>query len=189
MVNANYKLAMFVLALSICGCKTIWINTSAMNDLSGASNVVQLQISPTDVTGWQQVAGSDGFNVYSAQGLYKPLDGGADPFNQKGVIEGIIQKLDGPTPTKLEAIVLDFGSEPKAITMFQFRVQTINPPQLIIPNFSDSMAFASSTLDGVTVYAYIKKFYFEVALSGFQDQSEALQTASLFVDLYSSKIE
>ena len=84
---------------------------------------------------------------------------------------------------------MDFGNENKAQKMFTIKQESCSS-KLKIPSYNDTVASACSGMVGnYTVYSFIKKFYIELQISGMQDQSEALQTASLFLDLYASKIE
>ncbi|MGB7568168.1 MAG: hypothetical protein WBM07_09925 [Chitinivibrionales bacterium] len=185
-VTGKFLLCSFL--LSFCLCKTIWINTSKDNDLSGANSVAQLQIMPADVSGWQQSGGASGWTILSASNLHTILDGGDMPYLQNHLIEAGIQYLQGPSGKSLQVYCMDFGTETNSRQMVEdqkIQITTL----LIIPNYPDSVAIASATLGGVNAYAYFNKFYIELQLTGFQDQGEALRTASLFMDLYSSKIE
>jgi hypothetical protein len=182
------KIFLCALLLSFCVCKTIWINTSKDNDLSGANSVAQLQIMPTDVTGWQQTNGASGWVIVSASNLHNYIDGGDMLYITNNLIEAGIQTLQGPSGKLLTVYCMDFGTVKWSQKTVSDQRNTIAIP-LDIPNFPDSSAIAAANLGGVTAYAYFNKFYFELALTGFQDQAEALRMASLFLDLYSSKIQ
>jgi len=181
------KILLCALLLSFCVCKTNWINTSKDNDQSGANSVSQLQIMPSDVTGWQQMNGASGWLIVSGSNLYTVIDGGDMPYTKNHLIEAGIQSLQGGQKL-LTVYCMDFGIVANSKQMVEDQ-RNVYSPQLPIPNFSDSIAFAFPTLGGVTAFAYLGKFYIELQLTGFQDQLESLRTASLFLDLYSSKIE
>jgi len=186
MVKGIWNVLLCMFLLSFCTCKTIWINTSKDNDSSGANSVSQLEIMPTDVTGWQQVAPP--WSIISASNLHTVMDGGDILYIQNHVIEAGIQYLQGPNSKQIQTYCMDFGNQINSHQMFLDQKQTA-PVILNIPNYPDTVAIAASALGGVTVYAYFSKFYLELSLTGFQDQAEALQTASLFLDIYTSKIE
>ena len=189
MLKVNYKLLLCAFLSSMCLCKIVWINTSKDNDQSLANNVGQLQITPTDVTGWKQIAGPTGFATFSASNFNQDVDGGDDQYKKHHMIEVTDQRLEGASGKQLKSFCFDFGDKTNALDMFDEQAQLITT-KLHIPYYNDSVALAGGGIGGIyTVYAYFKKFYIEMQLTGMQDQSEMLQTAFLFLDLYASKIE
>jgi|GEM_PF-2162442 len=189
MPEVNYKLSLCVLVSSLCLCKMIWINTSKDNDQSLANNVGQLQITTTDVTGWKQIAGPTGFSTFSASNFNQDVDGGDVPYTKNGMIEVTDQRLEGSSGKQLKSYCMDFGDENKARTMFDDQI-TLITTRLHIPYYNDTVAIAGGGVGGTyVVYAHFKKYYIEMQITGMQDQSEMLQTAFLFLDLYASKIE
>jgi hypothetical protein len=187
MLKVFCKIFLCAVLLSFCVCKTNWINTSKDNDQSGANSVAQLQIMPSDVTGWQQTNGASGWETYSASNLHNLIDGGDMQYTSRGLIEMGQQTL-GSGQKILIVYCMDFGNAANSKLMYGDKYNA-NSPLLAIPNFPDSVAIATPTLGGVTAFAIFGKFYLELAFQGFQDQAEALRTTSLFIDLYSSKIE
>jgi hypothetical protein len=187
MIGRVINILLCAFFLSFCVCKTIWINTSKENDSIGATTVDQLQITSADVGGWQL---SD-YNIYSATGLRGPLDGGADQYISSGLIEAAIQNLTGSSGKILQAYCMDFGNEENSITMDLVMKHNISGSPLPIPYFPDTVAQAqgASAAGVIAVYAHFKKFFIQLAITGCQNQIEALQTASLFLLIYQSKIE
>ena len=190
MLKVTLKIAASSFLLTLCLCRTIWINTSKDNDLSSANSVGQLQITTMDVTGWRQTAGPTGFCIYSASNFNLDVDGGDRPYiNNGGLIEIADQRLEGASTKQVMAWCMDFGDETMSRNMFKYQYNASTTRQ-DIPYYSDSIAVAANISGGQgSVYAYFKKFYIELQFTGLQDQTEVLQTASLFLDIYSSKIE
>jgi hypothetical protein len=191
MIRALCKILLYTLPLTVCVCNTVWINTSKENDSVGATTVRQLQITPTDVSGWKQ---SD-FNTYSGAALRGPLDGGADMYMAGGpgggqMIEASIQDLTGPSSKVVQVYCMDYGNEVSSIAMQNVMEENISGSPLNIPYFSDTLAEGSpsSSAGAITVYSHFKKFFIQLSIFGCQNQIEALQTASLFLQIYQSKI-
>jgi hypothetical protein len=193
MIKAICNILLCSLCVFFCVCKTVWINTSKENDSVGATSVGQLQITPTDVSGWTQ---SD-FNTYPGATLRGPLDGGADLYMAGGggpgegqMIDAAIQDMTGPSGKSLTAYCMDYGNEISAIGMQQVLVNSFS--NLVnIPYFSDTLAVGvpATSPGAITIYAHFNKFFIQLAITGCQNQTEALQTASLFLQIYQSKID
>ena len=187
MLKAIRIILLGVLLLFLCLCKAVWINTSKDNDSSVATSVGQLMLTTADVTGWQQ-AGQP-FAIFSAATLNQALDGGDIPYIQNGGLIAVgIQEMTGSGGKQVELFCIDYGAEATAFSYFQTWTVQLTVPKKI-PNYNDSLAVFESTGGGTAkVYAHFKKFYIEFRLSGFQDESDALETASLFLDIYASRI-
>jgi len=189
MTKINHTIIACSFLLTLCLCRTIWINTSKDNDLSTANSVGQLQISSMDVTGWKQTAGPTGFCIFSASNFNLDVDGGVQLYIQNGLIEVADQRVEGASGKQLTSYCMDFGNEIAARKMFD--IQKLSCSTLLnIPYYSDTVGIAGNVSGGKGyIYAHFKKFYIELLFIGLQDQTEVLQTASLFLDIYSSKIE
>jgi hypothetical protein len=83
---------------------------------------------------------------------------------------------------------MDFGTTANAAAMVQ-RQASIYSPLINIPGYDSTVTIASPALGGITVFAHFGKFYIEVSFIGYQDQSQAISDAKLFLDLIKSKIQ
>jgi hypothetical protein len=189
MLKAIRIILLGVLLLFLCLCKAVWINTSKDNDSSVATSVGQLKIQPTDISGWQDDNASPPYAIFTSATLREAIDGGDGDFiNHGGLIAGGIQSMMGANGKRIRSFSMDYGDQETALWYFQNLTSSITV-RIHIPNYSDSIAVFDAGGGGTyTVFAYFKKFFFKLQLTSFQDESDALETAALFLDIYSSKI-
>lgn len=128
--------------------------------------------------------------VYIGTQLYDFNDGGAPPYLEKGCIRTGVQVFDDPNNgTLVNSIIMDFGTDSNAVSMFnekkiQNAGQTIKDPQ-----YPDSVAFMVLVLGGVQGYGHYKNYYFEISPTGFSDNTLAIQTFDQFFTLYRNKVD
>lgn len=156
------------------------------------SNIRQLEIANNEIPDWSVVKSADSFNVYTAANLHEVLDGGDLLYVQGGVVEIGIEDLEKAVNDTdyVYAYFMDFGTDINAAAMVQTEVSNFsggdNP--IVITGYDNNVALARGNLGGITVYAHFKKFYIELSFTGYQDQSQAISDAKLFLDLIKSKI-
>jgi hypothetical protein len=107
------------------------------------------------------------------------------------MIDAAIQELNGPLGKSVRVFGMDYGNEISSIAM-QKSMELMGGTSLVnIPYFSDTLAEGSfsSGIGGINVWAHFNKFYIEISVSNCQNQNEAIQIASLFLQIYQSKID
>ena len=163
---------------------------------SPGENVQQLEIANNEITGWGidtngLGAGYSSQNPFavSAANLHNVIDGGDMQYIDEGCIEAIFEYLQKYNSFEQATIYfMDFGTTANAAAMVQ-RQASIYSPLINIPGYDSTVTIASPALGGITVFAHFGKFYIEVSFIGYQDQSQAISDAKLFLDLIKSKIQ
>jgi hypothetical protein len=157
------------------------------------TTVGQLEISDTSVSGWaKSTANGDTFCTYPIDSFYNgppgSIDGGAIPYDSIGCKEIAYQTLTGPGPMISSSYAMDFATIAKASAMFEYK-KFSQIPNLAVPGFDLSTAFAKSLTNGATVYTHFNKFFIEITLLGYTDDAAALDPASKFLDVFKEKIK
>jgi hypothetical protein len=157
------------------------------------TTVDQLEISDAAVSGWaKSTANADTFCTYPIDSFYccapGSVDGGAVPYDSSGCKEIAYQTLTGPSPMIYTSYAMDFVTIAKASAMFGIS-KSSQIPNVAIPGFDISIAFAKSITNGVIVYAHFNKFYIEITLLGYTDDAAALDPASKFLGVFKEKIK
>lgn len=138
------------------------------------------------ISGWTENKES-GYVEYSSGTLFDLINGGADQYNDEGLVEGIQQKMTSSSGDKsYSAFVMDFGTADNATAMFE-KMKLNEADPLAIGNYIESVAFGSRHLSGINAYAHFGKYYFEITLSGYSDESLAISEAEAFLEVYEQK--
>jgi hypothetical protein len=173
--------------LVLAACNKPGVNSN--NHPPGATSVSGLEILPSDSTGWAQDTNADTFTVNGEENFHGVLDGGDAEYISRGLVEVSVQNLAGPDSQTMKAFCMDFGTAAKAYAMFEYKKLSVATP-LTIPPFATNAAAGNPLpfLKGIAVYSCFGKFYIELQMVQFKDQALAVSAASLFLTLYSSKI-
>jgi hypothetical protein len=170
-----------VLLWSVFLCK----NSYPAETASIPAALENLNIKKGDISNWNP---ESDMTVYVADNLYELIDGGATPYLEKGVIKTGYQRLTGPENTIVECYIFDFGSEAKALAMFeQKKKERVNDTVKDIA-YTDSIVVVSPVLGGVSSSAHSGSFCMELNVTGFHSQTLALETLDFFLGFYRNKI-
>jgi hypothetical protein len=185
--KATFARAAFSALLVLAACNKPGVNSN--DHPPGATSVSGLEILPSDSTGWVQDTNADTFTVSGEANFHGVLDGGDVEYISRGLVEVSVQNLAGPDSQTMKAFCMDFGTAAKAYAMFEYKKSSVASP-LTIPPFATNTAAGNPVplLQGITVYSCFGKFYLELQMVGFKDQALAVSAASLFLTLYSLKI-
>ena len=164
---------------------------SGSGPLSATEFGSKYKFSDNEVPGWTQTPVSptepSPYNVYDGQvELDGRIDGG-DVYSSRGCRVSMYQDLTGSGTEICTAIAMDFVTADKATGMFAFQQQN-KGASIAVPGYGASDALASAfTLGGQNVYAHFSASYFELWLSGFDDDTSAGAAAKQFLDVFKSK--
>jgi len=179
--------ALLVLGLASlmpCGCDVVYVNYAQS---SGIVTVRTLELSPSDISGWKTPPG-ESYKILVGDEWYGYIDGGAPVYLNNGMIEGGVQKIHGASLQSAEIWVMDFGTAQNAEKMFADEKAQISDARTL-PSFDAGVAvFDNGASDGGTAHAHFSNFYFQIALSGFNDKLQAVQSADLFLRVYQAKM-
>ena len=183
-MRCHYGLIIAAGALCLMSCSNLTF--ISVPDSGIPTTVAQLRLFNGDISGWIESANADSFNVYTGTELETPLDGGADVYTNMGMIQAFIQEMQGPNPEDLVIYTMDFGTPGAATQMFEQEQSQWGASSLPISGYDNATAFATSTSGGtgVNVYAHFDKFYMQLMLSGFANQTDAMSKAYLFLHLF-----
>jgi hypothetical protein len=189
MKKATLARVVFSALLVLAACNKPGVNSNANNPPAGVTSVSNLEILPSDSTGWVQDTNADTFTVSGEANFHGVLDGGDVEYISRGLVEVSVQNLAGPDSETMKTFCMDFGTAAKAYAMFEYKKSSVATP-LTIPPFATNMAAGTPLvfLQGIAVYACFGKFYIELQMVQFKNQDLAVSAAALFLTLYSSKI-
>lgn len=117
------------------------------------------------------------------------MNGGADTYTQFGVTEYVFQKLDGSDGKEIRAYVMDMADEASGLELYQL-MKNNAISTLSLQGYEESAAIINvfRTTSTYKLYARLDRFYVELDLRGFTDDTDARTTAKLFLDLYGSRL-
>jgi hypothetical protein len=145
----------------------------------------KLSIINGDISYWSP---ESDMNVYVGDQLYEHIDGAATQYLEKGVIKTGYQRLTDPNSATVECYMFDFGSDAKAMAMFeQKRIERANDTVKDL-NYPDSIVVVSPVLGGVSGCAHFGNFYMELNVMGFSAQVPAIETLDIFLGFYKNRI-
>jgi hypothetical protein len=183
------------LFLFFLSCNLVFIQDEDSGGQQKATNVRMLKFTNTDISNWKMAPSADSFTLWTAANFYDDVDGGIEVYTDKGLIEVADIHLVGPTGSDgvqneiaVHSFIMDFGTESNAQDEFNYQKTKYSADAFDIPKYSSKIAFARAVFGGITVYAYFRKFYFELQFIGFDNQNHAVSTALLFLGLFQMKI-
>lgn len=134
------------------------------------------------IAGWSESV-AEGYVEYDTTDLYTYIDGGAIPYIKTGMENGIRQKLVGPDSVRLDALVMDFGSEAEARAMYQLKLDNYQI-RLPIGSYAESTAFGYQFLNGASVFAYFGRYYCDLTFIQYREPGQAVVDAAAFISFY-----
>jgi hypothetical protein len=152
----------------------------------GVSSASDLRLT-TEISGWSDNAGQ--YKEYDCDGLFDLIDGGAVAHRDNGLIEGIYQEMSGLNGRAVKIFVEDFGTAANATSMFEYAEQSYVTQPVTITSYPATVATASQTLSGISVYAHFGKFYFSLDFQGYTDQTTPVSDANGFLATYENKLQ
>ena len=177
-----HRLILVSCALLLAACSG---GGAATLDVNGFGQ--KYKLADNEISGWTQSTKSDSYAVYTPATLTEKIDGQADPYITHGMNFTLFQYLVGPDPQNCTLWAMDFGTEAKAKLMATDR-QTTMGASLTVSPYDSSVAMASQSLSGITVFAYFKALYLEIVLDGFgSDVDSARQAGVKFLQVMEAK--
>jgi hypothetical protein len=139
-----------------------------------------------EIDGWTEEKNS--YVAFDTSSLFDLINGGAPEYIDNGLVEGITQRLKGPSPLAIEVFAEDFGTPEAARTMFLRKAGS--GADSTIATCRDTLCLSFSPfIGGVAAYAAVERFYFEIALTGAGDEREARARMQPFLRWYVRRID
>ncbi len=171
-----------VVTVLLSSCKLVYRDFTA----DAQATIYSFRLTNEDLSGWSENPGAP-FKVYIGEDLRGPIDGGADKYLERGLIQSSIQSMQNAQNQQVEILVLDFGDPAKATIMYE-EVKSSLPDISKSGSFEIEDAFINKgIIGGCDAYAHYGSFYFELKLTGYEDQNQAIRTADLFLRVYDAK--
>jgi hypothetical protein len=174
-----------------------YTKTNLSISISGGVLRNKFQISNTMIPGWKMAHSTidSSFVLWSASRLTDDIDGGAVRYTTLGMLQAADISMIGPNnsegnPNILtnNSFVMDFGNETNAKKIYAHQKdQFFDEQALSITGYGDSVAFAKSSLSGITLYSYYKQFYFELIFDQYIENDQAVADGKKFLDYFISK--
>ncbi|MBF0430745.1 MAG: hypothetical protein HQK83_05670 [Fibrobacteria bacterium] len=140
----------------------------------------------SEISGWTEEDGS--YQLYDLVLLRAgAMNGDADQYGDKGMIEGIEQKLVQDKPY-LQLFIMDFGTAAAAASMFDVKAQQIAAKQTI-GAYEQTVAVSTKySRGGIITYAHFDKYYIELQFETYAEADFAYADAALFLAFYEEKL-
>ena len=153
--------------------------------------VKSLQVKAEDVSQWTE--DQDGFKEFSNLAMLTVImNGGADLYYNQGVIEGFIQYMSKTgTDYKIQSRVMDFGTAPKAVEMYDYIIQDVGTKQGVGSyGLEVALVDPDGALTGCKAYAHFGQYFIELALTDYgSKKTEATNNAVSFIEVFKTKID
>ena len=168
-------MSIFLLAV---GCKLV------TDDEGSDLGIRSFKLAANEVSGWTETSYFE-YNVSNCSDN-AGLNGGAAKYVEKGLVEGIKQRLM-KSDYNADIFIMDFGNSSNATDMFDNMSAGIDPKQPV-GDFGMAIAVLDEHLSGVNVYAHFNKYFFEIHFTGYSNKADAKTTAASFIELYENKV-
>ncbi|MBN1758203.1 MAG: hypothetical protein JW863_07795 [Chitinispirillaceae bacterium] len=160
------------------------------DDDAGTRDVYSLRISSGEMSPWVE-AESDGYvacpNPEAFAGTR--VNGYVQRFQDRGLIEGFVQELNGGGDIWGSVYVMDFGTAEKANDMFVYQ-DAENTQKLAVSGIAQTVAgIDNSSGDGCIGYGHFDRFYIQVSLGGYADKTDSQKDAKTFLEHFQSKVK
>jgi hypothetical protein len=165
------------------------IITSIINKNDSTGHITNLRVANNSVAGW--VEDYSEYRMYDGQILMdQMIDGGAVPFIDHGLIEGIKQLFRFDTVYECELYTMDFGTLGNSHSMFEFmKPDPSDPPPLSVEGFDTTVVIGTKNLTGCFIIARFDRFFIQLQMSGYNaDTASALRDAKAFLTVLKKKI-
>ena len=165
-------------------------DTVVIVSLDGFSPI--FKFADNELPGWIQDTNtiSNPFTVWKGEDLVGLIDGGADLYVNRGCMMTMAQNLvgpNGPDAQTCTVYAMLCGTNVQADTIFAYQ-KFNNEASVTIPQFDTSVAIANGGVFGnITVFAHYKTMYFELQLSGYNDQDSSRSVAEQMLKILESK--
>jgi hypothetical protein len=165
-------------------------DTVVIVSLDGFSPI--FKFADNELPGWTQDTNtvSNPFTVWKGEDLVGLIDGGADLYVNRGCMMTMAQNLvgpNGPDAQTCTVYAMLCGTNVQADTIFAYQ-KFNNEASVTIPQFDTSVAIANGGVFGnITVFANYKTMYFELQLSGYNDQDSSRSVAEHMLKMLESK--
>jgi hypothetical protein len=148
-------------------------------------------VKDNEIPGWRM--GPESFSVWSASNLSEDIDGGAEHYIDRGMLQAAEISMTGPVENGKTAMVsqysfiMDFATTAKAKAMYDSsRAAFLLNGQA---SMFDSVSFYREALDGIIAYSHCRQFYFELIFAGFSGTEKALVAAKTLLNFFRGKID
>jgi hypothetical protein len=167
-----------ILTCGLAGCRIV------EDEGGGGSVTVRSFRIGNEIQGWSE-ASAEGYMELDPSTLRTSLvNGGADIYNNNGMVEAMQQVLESADGNRLTACIMDFASAHNATDMYDIKYAEEVAAPLGITGYPDDRAIAKSLLGGAWIFAHFDRFYIEIELQGYTQQGDALDAARLFLEYY-----
>lgn len=172
-------------SLLVCISFILWrCDRVSTVEVESQVTLTQLLIEENDVQQWTQDA--DGYSTYkTADELYGLINGGAEEYLNRGMIEGFQQNMSrSGTDYAARVMVMDFGTIEKAVDFYNFKTSQISPT-VKAGDYTPSIAVLDpAPLTGCYGYARFRQFYLEFGFTGYgSEKNEAYNNAARYGDV------
>jgi hypothetical protein len=156
---------------------------------SGGLKTQNLRIT-TDLPGWTEEAASfQTFTTVDQLAGDVGLDGEAYLYSNKGLTEGIYQKLTSRAGNRMELYILDFGSDAGAAAVFAGVAASQVSDAKQIGSMARSVAVVQDNNNSAVIYAHLGRLFFKLSMTDYGGAFlNATSAANLFLNFYKSKI-
>ncbi len=187
MCKIPFRTVVFFCIATALSCAKSGVNTQVQNT---SPSVNSLKIVSAAGTGFSQVADADSFVIYTPENLNLAINGGNVEYIDRGLIAASAQNFTSADSRTMRSLCMDFGTAAKASAMYAYKKASVTAA-LTIPSFDSSVAVGKPEIlfQGITAFAWFDRFYFEIRLLGYADQTQALGNAAVFLSQYASKIQ
>ena len=175
--------AVCVVALVFFGCAHV--KTAEAHGVMAAN----LRIT-TELVGWSETAASfQAFTTVDQLAGDVGLDGEAYLYSDKGLIEGLYQKLTSRAGYRMELYLLDFGSDATAAGVFAGVTASQVSDGKSVGTLARATALSQDNNNSAIFYAHLGRFFFKLSMTDYGGAFlNATDAALLFFDFYKRKI-
>lgn len=156
----------------------------------GSRTVTSLKIAEGDASGWTEA--DQGYQAFKTpQELYGIINGGADIYVDRGLIEGFQQEIEiEGSDYYATFMIMDFSNADNAKSMFDYKADLVSTKEST-GTYDDATAIIDmGQLTGCSGFAHFGQFYLELGFSGYgSNKSDAKNTAVSFMEIIKSKID
>jgi hypothetical protein len=134
-----------------------------------------------EIPGWSESKSET--KIFKSQELFDIINGGATEYTERGLIEGIHQRLTNKDGGDLELFVEDFGSSQNAQKMYLYKKESYTEKEFFPGNDSTNI-FVYKVLAGHYVFTFVDRFYIEILGTGIPQKEIALKQIASVINHY-----
>jgi hypothetical protein len=202
--NANAIIDTLVVTKKNMVVSRVPLNSYTKKDIEVATSEGILRklflISNTMITGWKigKSTVDSSFTLWNSADIYSNIDGGGAKYVVNGMKQMADLSMNGPknsdgTTQKLvpqSSFIMDFGTDATAKNMYQYmKDQYYDSDAIKLPGYSDSLAYVTKSISGITLFSYYKQFYFELCMDNFPSYESAMAAGKMFLEYFISKVK